>query len=115
MAPLLDAGGWVEATIKKVIEARSGHTLPVIISTMYRHGVERPTPERVISMTSPPNGVFVGETAVTPSSHGTAHRQVTVTPQPVGPVPLPQPERTRHWIPIAIVHAVALAIYLLGR
>src|SRR5262249_41249517 len=44
MAPLLDAGGWVEATVKKVIEARAGHTLPVIVSTMYRQGGERTSP-----------------------------------------------------------------------
>jgi hypothetical protein len=115
MAPLLDGGGWVEATVKKVIEARTGYTLPVIISTMYRHGVERPNPERVIPMTSRPNGVLVGESAVTPLSYGTARRRVRVTPQPVEPAPLPQPERTRYWIAIAIVLAVALAIYLLGR
>lgn len=114
MAPLLDVGAWVEATVKKVIEARSGHTLPVIISTMYRHGVERPTPARAISVTSPPNRAVVGDAAVSPLSFGTAHRRVTVTPPPIGPVTMPQPERTRYWIPIAIVLAVALAIYLLG-
>lgn len=114
MAPLLDAGGWVEATVKKVIEARSGHTLPVIISTIYRHGVERRSPERV-SSTIPPSGVVVDETADSPISDGTPHRRVTVTPQSVEPVRSSQPERPRHWIPIAIVLAVALAIYLLVR
>jgi hypothetical protein len=115
MAPLLDAGGWVEATVKKVIEARSGHTLPIIVSTMYRHGVERPTPARPISVTWPPTPVVVGEAAVSPLSFGTAHRRVTMTPQPAGPVPMPQPERTRYWIPIAIGLALAFAIYLLAR
>jgi len=114
MAPLLDAGGWVEATVKKIIEARSGHTLPVIISTMYRHSVERPSPARAISVTSPPNRVVVGDAAVSPLSLGTAHRPITVTPQPVGPVLMPRPEHPRYWIPIAIALAVALALYLLA-
>jgi hypothetical protein len=114
MAPLLDAGGWVEATVKKVIEARSGHTLPVIISTMYRHDVERPTPAPATSVTSSPSRIIVGDATAGPLSFGTAHRRVSVTPSPTGPVTLQQPERARHWIAIAILLAVALAIYLLA-
>jgi hypothetical protein len=52
---------------------------------------------------------------VTWNNHRRAHRRVTVTPQSVEPVRSSQPERQRHWIPIAIVLAVALAIYLLVR
>jgi hypothetical protein len=36
MAPLLDAGARAEATIKKLLEAREGYALPVVVSTLYR-------------------------------------------------------------------------------
>lgn len=42
MAPLMDAGGWVDATIKKLLETREGWTLPVVVSKLYRQEVERP-------------------------------------------------------------------------
>jgi HIRAN domain-containing protein len=112
MAPLLDAGGWVEATVKKVIEARSGHTLPVIVSTMYRHGVERPTLAPATSMASSPSRIIVGDATVGPLSFGTSERRVSVTPSHTGPVAVQQ--RARYWIAIAFVLAAALALYLLA-
>jgi hypothetical protein len=41
MAPLMDAGGWVDATIKKLLETREGWTLPVVVSKLYRQEFER--------------------------------------------------------------------------
>ncbi len=115
MAPLLDAGGWVEATVKKVIEARGGYTLPIIISTMYQQGVERPTPAPAISVASPAKQVVAGEASVNALVFRTAHQPATRTPEPGAPLPMPQPDRARHWILIAVVVAVALAIYLFDK
>ena len=111
MAPLLDTGAWVEATVKKVIEARTDYTLPIIISTMYRQGVERPTPAPPMSVTAPKR-VVVSEPVVSALLFGAAHRPITRAPQPGTPLPRPQPERARHWIQIVILFAIALAIYL---
>lgn len=115
MAPLLDAGGWVEATVKKVIEARGGYTLPIIISTMYRQGVEGPAPAPAISVVSAPKRAVVGEAAVSALLFGKAQQPARQSPRPGPPLPTPQPGRTRHWVSIAVVLAVALAIYLLAK
>ena len=48
IAPLMDAGGWVDATIKKLLETREGWTLPVVVSKLYRQGVERPEPLPIV-------------------------------------------------------------------
>jgi hypothetical protein len=44
MAPLMDAGNWADATVKKLLESREGSALPVVVSKMYRPEVKRPDP-----------------------------------------------------------------------
>jgi hypothetical protein len=115
MAPLLDAGGWVEATVKKVIEARGGYTLPIIISTMYRQGVERPPQAPAILVGSDPKRVVDGKAAVSALLFGEAQQPLRPSPQPGASFLTPQAGRTRQWVAIAIVLAVALAMYLLTK
>ena len=51
LARLLDQGAQYQARIKKLLESRSGHTLPVVVATFYRAGA--PLPGQPMSMLSP--------------------------------------------------------------
>lgn len=115
MAPLLDAGGWVEAIVKKVIEARGGYMLPIVISTIYRQGVERPAPAPEISVASPDEPVVAGEASVNLPVFRTANRTASPTLEPAAPMPVPESARARPWVPIAIALALALAVYLFTK
>lgn len=114
MAPLLDAGGSVDATVKKLLKTASGHTLPVVVSKLYRPGVERPAPTARVSVlvaTLTPRG---GNTFASSLSSVLLGSQAT----PIAAPPLPRVRRGRYWLLIALALAFAsyvLAEFLRGR
>ena len=105
MAPLLDAGGWVDATVKKLLETADGHTLPVVVTMLYRQGVESRSASAE-SLLSPRKRVT--EAALSDALFGRDNRPIT-------PGLTPRVKRNWDWMPIAIVLTVALILYLLIR
>lgn len=101
MAPLLDAGASVDATVKKLIETAAGHTLPVVVSKLYRQGVEPPAPQPRVSAP-----VVAAESSL----------KALLFPEvkPVAAAPLPRAGRFWYWFLVAVVIAVALAIGVLA-
>jgi hypothetical protein len=82
MAPLLDAGAEVEATVKKLLETAEGDVLPVVVSLLRRGDVGAPatSPAATLS-TKPPESLPASPPANTQPS------------QPASPSPAPRPQQ----------------------
>ncbi|MEO8520560.1 MAG: HIRAN domain-containing protein [Acidobacteriota bacterium] len=99
MAPLLDGGADVEATVKKLLTAAEGYTLPVVISTLRR--VETSSAE-----SSRPPALATHSAPI--MSHPIAHRSpadVLLQSDVVSPT-----SRVGRWIVVAWVVALTLAV-----
>jgi hypothetical protein len=91
MAPLLDAGAEVEATVKKLLTSHEGYTLPVVISTLRRRGTSSPATPRPPASThaapvmsrppadrSPAGVPFQSDVASSPAATSGANRWIVV-------------------------------------
>jgi hypothetical protein len=102
MAPLLDAGADVEATVKKLLTSAEGYSLPVVISTLRR--AETSSPEPSLPSVS-------GTHSAPAASRPVAHRSPADVPFQSGVVSPPAAtSRVNRWIVVACVGVLLVAV-----
>jgi hypothetical protein len=102
MAPLMDAGADVEATVKKLLTTAEGYTLPVVISTLRRGDTSAPE-------TSRPSASATRSAAA--ASRPIVHRSPADVPFQSDVVSPPvATSRRNHWIVVACVVVLLLAV-----
>lgn len=102
MAPLLDTGANVEATVKKLLTSAEGYTLPVVISTLRR--VETSSPATLRRSVSATPSAPVASRAVVHRSPADAPFQSDVVSPPA------ETTRLNRWIVFACIILLAVAI-----
>jgi hypothetical protein len=102
MAPLLDAGAEVEATVKKLLTSHEGYTLPVVISTLRRGEPSSPETSRPWAPATR-SAPVASRPIVHPSPADVPFQSDVVSPPA-------EPSRLNRWIVVACIVMLLVAV-----